>query len=810
MGTLATFALRTASLGLVFLAAAETVRAERLSITAYTVADGLPHNIVKKIVADSRGFVWFATRRGLARFDGQRFLTYGVQDGLPIPSVNHVLVTSRGAYWVATNGGGVCRLETDTPRERSPGVSPRRFTICAVGETPEANRVNALHEDRYGQIWAGSDGGLLRLVNAGDHATLEPVALDLPGRPDRAVQIWSFAESADGTLWLGTSWGLVRRVPDGVTVHYRIEPVQGADHVRAVVADGDNWIWIAHDTGLIAFRPDTLEPNSRMDPHRSLRIELPAYSPRPRLPELPGEAVRVRTLPGSISEAVFALHHSSDGDIWIGSRHGLTHFKGMKRTTYGSLQGVPHVAAVAEDHAGHIWVAGVSGVLKLARTGFVTYALKDGLPDRVRSLFESISGDLVVSGWAWIHRFDGVQFTRVALNPSADSREVELLAPVLQTRVGEWWVPAGAGLYRFPAVAAPEQLGRVRPIAIYTTRDGLAGDDVFRLFEDSRGNVWIATWAPSQAVLTRWNRATGRFDRFTDRHGLPAFSRPLVFGEDRSGSIWVGFWNGGVARYRDGRFTLFTANDGAPAGPIGQLYGDPNGRLWIGSYGHGVSRVDVPDADRPQFVRYTMAQGLSSDYVTAITGDRTGRIYVGTFSTSSTASSIDRIDPVTGGIRRYTLPPSLEGAEVNGALCDRNGTLWFGTAAGGLLSLVPSPDDSGSAPSIYIGGLRVAGAAYDVSALGEAIIAGLELRPDQNQVEIEYFTVGAGPPVRYQYRLEGADRDWSESTAQHSIHFANLPPGRYRFAVRALSPDGQVSLQPASVAFYIAPPFWRQ
>jgi len=123
---------------------------------------------------------------------------------------------------------------------------------------------------------------------------------------------------------------------------------------------------------------------------------------------------------------------------------------------------------------------------------------------------------------------------------------------------------------------------------------------------------------------------------------------------------------------------------------------------------------------------------------------------------------------------------------------------------------VPSPDDSGSAPSIYIGGLRVAGAAYDVSALGEAIIAGLELRPDQNQVEIEYFTVGAGPPVRYQYRLEGADRDWSESTAQHSIHFANLPPGRYRFAVRALSPDGQVSLQPASVAFYIAPPFWRQ
>ena len=81
------------------------VHAERLPTTAYTTSDGLPHRVIKRVVSDSRGFLWFCTRLGLSRFDGERFLNYGVAQGLPIPSVNDLLETSRGEYWVATNGG---------------------------------------------------------------------------------------------------------------------------------------------------------------------------------------------------------------------------------------------------------------------------------------------------------------------------------------------------------------------------------------------------------------------------------------------------------------------------------------------------------------------------------------------------------------------------------------------------------------------------------------------------------------------------------------------------------------------------------
>src|SRR5438105_14428469 len=80
-------------------------RAERLPIKNYTTADGLAHNIVNKIVRDSRGFLWFCTADGLSRFDGYAFTNYGTNQGLPHTSVNAILETREGDYWVATGGG---------------------------------------------------------------------------------------------------------------------------------------------------------------------------------------------------------------------------------------------------------------------------------------------------------------------------------------------------------------------------------------------------------------------------------------------------------------------------------------------------------------------------------------------------------------------------------------------------------------------------------------------------------------------------------------------------------------------------------
>src|SRR6266566_4878167 len=80
-------------------------QSERLPIKIYSTADGLPHNVVNKIVRDSRGFLWFCTEDGLSRFDGYKFTNYGTNQGLPHPVVNDLLEARSGEFWLATNGG---------------------------------------------------------------------------------------------------------------------------------------------------------------------------------------------------------------------------------------------------------------------------------------------------------------------------------------------------------------------------------------------------------------------------------------------------------------------------------------------------------------------------------------------------------------------------------------------------------------------------------------------------------------------------------------------------------------------------------
>jgi ligand-binding sensor domain-containing protein len=150
-----------------------TLQPRQLPIKIYTLAEGLAHDRVGRIVRDSRGFLWLCTADGISRFDGYRFVTYDSQHGLPNPSANDLLETRDGAYWIATNGSGVARLEAstavtdDASRSIAPLSSSERhqglFKIYNVGGKPATNRVNHLFEDREGRLWAGTDDGLFVL-----------------------------------------------------------------------------------------------------------------------------------------------------------------------------------------------------------------------------------------------------------------------------------------------------------------------------------------------------------------------------------------------------------------------------------------------------------------------------------------------------------------------------------------------------------------------------------------------------------------------------------------------------------------------
>ena len=93
----------------------------------------------------------------------------------------------------------------------------------------------------------------------------------------------------------------------------------------------------------------------------------------------------------------------------------------------------------------------------------------------------------------------------------------------LQDRRGGWWIPTSEGLLRF-APGPVSSLSTARPESTYTRRQGLRSDSIFRLFEDSRGGIWVATWAESANGLARIDPGTGAVRVFGPPRWVPGQS----------------------------------------------------------------------------------------------------------------------------------------------------------------------------------------------------------------------------------------------------------------------------------------------
>jgi ligand-binding sensor domain-containing protein/signal transduction histidine kinase len=757
------------------------VRAERLPITTYSTADGLRSDRIQRIVRDSSGYLWICQLRGLSRFDGQRFKSYGPAHGLPEVPVNGFLETRGGIRLVAT-GDGLYRFD--------PLRDGRWFVRLETGETPEP-RFADMVEDHERRIWARTSAGPLRIEIVRDRARCHPIEdMEIPPPPDGTWATNALLVSSRGDLWIGTRAGLIRRAADGRSSRYTTSDGLPGDDVRALLEDREQRIWVGTTSGLARL---VAEPGNDADVVSEILLD---------------------GLPGP-SRTVLALFESVDGTLWIGTPAGLVELArdgpGNRRLRrFGTADGLSqeHVVSLADDPEGNLWIATeAGGVMRLALGGLVSYAEPEGIEyPRIGAIFETRSGDLCATageGALYCHR-DG-RFHKIQPNVSAESLGWGWHQWSFEDHAGDWWIPTGEGLYRFAGLGRPEDLGRATPTAIYTMKDGLGADAIFRLFEDSRGDIWIGTLTgPAHEQLTRWDRRSETFRRFGPADGLP-IEAATAFCEDGQGALWIGFYAGGVARYREGRFELFSSERGCPRGFVRALHLDRAGRLWIATNRGGVARVDDPAALVPEFETYATAHGLSANFVSAITEDDRGYLYFGT------DRGIDRLDPASGDIRHFATADGLPNSFVNVAHRDRNGVLWFGTLRG-IARLVPIADRPSTPPPVFIDRVRIAGSPHPVSELGATEVLRARLPHRRNRALIEFGGISFRPggDLRYQYLLEGVDDGWSEPATNRSVDYANLAPGAYRFRVRAVASDGQISPAPATFAFTVLRPFWQR
>lgn len=766
-----------ACLFVLFFAAA--LPAHRLPIKVYTTANGMPRNSARCLVPDSAGLLWICTSEGLVRFDGYQFRVFGPEQGLPSRSIFDFVPSRKGGYWVVTDAG-VCRLP--------PGS--RIGDLCrplAVDGPSGDFQSEALAESQDGNTWVATTRAVFRVSRDGRKLERTPMAL----KPD-VDNIDTLAVAPDGSLLVGTDITIYHWRPGGQPrdISGLFQAPGGASQIVAM----PDAVWVVNSRGLYRL--------TAWDGQHDPAVQLFTFS-RPR--------------------NLTRILRRHDGTYWI-SGDGISRIEFApggtieEREIYTDREGLPgpEVVLLTEDRQGDFWgVSDAAGIFRITESGFTVYNGEDGLGSaRIAAVFEDLRGDLCA-----LSSQDSPQDTNLHVKAGGKFEPVFYGHPPgtfqpgwgwnqfgLQAHDGEWWFPSGSGLLRFAKTARPQDLGGRRPSAVYDQNSPLGGQQIFRVFEDSRGDLWIVSLTPGNR-LVRWERNTGRFREWTAADGWPENKVALVIRESATGTYWIGTF-GELLRFRNGRFQLLPTLPSAQVAFVRDLYIDRAGRVWVATARYGLYRCDNPDVEVPVFRNYTTAEGLSSNSTRSITEDDAGFIYVGT------VRGVDRIDPRAAAdahlIRHFTPADGLPENEHNVAFRDHNGHLWFGTL-NGLAEFDPARAAPIVPPQVYVNRLRVRGEDIPLPWEGARSLH-LDLGPDRNQFEIAYAGIDlrSVASLRYQYRLAGLDTGWSQPVENLSVNYASLPAGEFRFEVRAVSADGQTGPVLNGFEFSVAAPLWRR
>ncbi len=202
---------------------------------------------------------------------------------------------------------------------------------------------------------------------------------------------------------------------------------------------------------------------------------------------------------------------------------------------------------------------------------------------------------------------------------------------------------------------------------VYTKADGLHCNQVTCIREDAQGVIWIAT---DEGLNTLQD------GRILDA-GLAGKSLlNLTF--DRGDDLWAGCWRatrsgGGLFRYRQGAWRTYSTRQGLPGNEILKVFEDSRGRIWVGTYEHGMG-AGVGCYDGVRWRSYNRSHGLVDDCVYSMFEDPAGNMWFGTIQGIS----------ILDGARWHTLS-TRDGLVDNRVYCmliDSHQKMWFGTEGG--------------------------------------------------------------------------------------------------------------------------------
>ena len=712
---------------------------------------GLPQVSGNALAQDGMGYVWVGTQTGLARFDGVRFTTFTPVDTPALPGawIRVLRTDANGALWIGTYQGVAVH-------------DIRGFRAIAPPDNMPAPDVLDIAFAANGEVLVASEQGVFTVVD--DRLQL----LESAPRPARAL-----LARTDG-VWVGSVGGVVR-VADGAVQVLPLS-IDMRDVAVTALREVSGRVWLGTRRGLFVRDGDAW---------RRVSVQAPGFS----------------------DGLITFLQDDRDGNLWVGTEHGVIRLRDGRPLEWVGARSPEYIRAplsACEDREGNLWLGSQSEGVVRVRTGWARrYSMPEGLYEPlVWSLAPGANGDIWVGTNDGLARWADGRFEKVVSGDELPHPQAySLLAESDQVWIG---TRHGLALWRDGAVKTPTEFLPLANAQI----NGIVRDP-----GDGAGNGTGDLWLATSEGLFRLH--AGRLQRLLPES--PTAPMAVRFLLQRHDGTWLAGGRGGVWRVVSDRLERFTASDELPAAlDVTALYEWPDGRLLVGGLTeHGYLfdgahwRTLGPEQGLPANVPFFFVERDGFFWMAGIRG--ISRVPVADLR-ALLAGQRTRVRGEMIVNERGDLRSGQQGSCCNGAGNSKglfaNGSLWL-PSRDGIVALAPGEVVKNAvAPTVYIEQVRVGEQWHDT------LLATLPPLPAGMRDMVFAFAALSYQDPRstlIHYRLHGYDRRWSvlADGAPRQANYTNLPPGSYRFEVRAANNAGVQAVEPAQLSFTI-PPLWHE
>lgn len=746
-----------------------------LSTDIYSAKSGLfPATKVFKVYQDANNNEWILTDNGLGliRPGEKNPVSYFVE------TKERFSDPKQAFYAVQENDTEIC-FGSDRGRVWRYQKKNGQFELLELPTRSRIAAISAVGGDKV-VIATFADGFFTYNLKTKEHVHYSHITCrDLPSAPimsayvDKSSEVWFEQEEPGVVAHFNPVTGVLKRE------QIRVEPA-AADRSRPsfhIHEDINGYLWVHPYGGGFSFYD------------RKEQCLVPFYD------ELGSNDWR-------FSNKIHSTFSDKQGNLWI-----CTHSKGLEKVTFRSVQFsmlTPEehsyeslsneVRALCEDKHKNIWVG-----------------LKDGRL-RVYDANHKYLGFLTEAGTVSL---SGVPMKGTVYDITQDSKGIL------------WIATKGDGLVRAESVA-PNGLSYKLSRYRYNEDDmySLSNDNVYCVYEDHNGRIWIATFANGINYVSKDKAGNTIF--VNHRNNLKGYPIDLCYKtrfitSDNNGYLWVGTTAGAVAfdenfkTPEEIQFHHFSRNPNDAKSlsnnDVHWIIATKKKELYLATFGGGLNKLlSIDKNGNGVFKSYSVLDGLPSDVLLSIREDKKQNLWM------STENGISKFIPGEERFENYddrSITFRVRFSEAASAVTSK-GKMLFGASNGIFMFDPDSINKSRFVPPIVLSKLVITNQDI-VPGEGSVLKVGLDdtkelvLSHKENIFAIQYAALDYTNPqnIQYAYILEGFEHQWTYADRLRNATYTNLPKGHYTFKVRSTNSDGVWVDNTRFLDIVVLPSFWE-